>query len=145
MDWSRVGDCADALKRRRGEAREIGRISRDTLPLLEKIRDHLDDQERVNRAISGIDGLRARMNELGATYDLILELTQFTQLKRFETDRKISAAKLDGPEKQRRQVGRDIENVKGVMEAAQQFQRLMDEVIDRLEADPEPVQRSLAA
>jgi len=130
--WDRVSECIELIERRRDEARRIERISRQTLPLLDEIRDHIEDQPRVNRAIGDIDGLRAQMNELGPTYDLITELTQSSQLKRFEEDRKISAAKITGPEKQRRQVARDVENVRGVMEAAADFQRLMDEVIDRI-------------
>ena len=137
LNWDRLAESVDCLKRRRGEAQEIERISRSTLPLLEEIRDHLDDQARVNRAISSIDVLRAKMNELGATYDLVTQLCQPVELKRFESDRKIAAAKAQATEKQRLQVMRDIENVRGVMEAAGLFQALMDEVIDRLSAMPE--------
>jgi hypothetical protein len=133
-DFSRVEQCADCLRLRRGEAAEIGRISRDTLPLLQEIHDHIDDQQRVNRAIGGIDGLRARMNDLGRTYDLVTQLTQPTELSRFQADRRIAASRVMGTERQRRQVERDIENVRGVLAAAEHFQRLMDEVIDRLSA-----------
>lgn len=108
------------------------RISRATLPLLAEIRDHLDDQSRVNRAIGRIDALRARMNELGRCYDLVTQLTQKSELARFEADRRISAAKADGPDRQRRQVERDVENVRAVADAAAEFQRLMDETIARL-------------
>ena len=57
-DWSRLPPCVDSLRRRREEAAEVEGISRQTLPLLEEIRDHADDQGRVNRAIAKIDGLR---------------------------------------------------------------------------------------
>ena len=135
LRWDRAGECIELLEKRRDEARQIERISGRTLPLLEEIRDHIEDQPRVNRAIGDVDGLRARMNELGPTYDLITELTQSSQLKRFEADRRISAAKLSGQEKQRRQVARDVENVRGVMEAAADFQRLMDQVIDLIASE----------
>ncbi|HWE93830.1 MAG TPA: 6-hydroxymethylpterin diphosphokinase MptE-like protein [Tepidisphaeraceae bacterium] len=144
-DWSRMGESLDCLRRRRGEALEIERISRGTLPLLREICDHLEDQARVNRAITAVDVLRARMNELGATYDLVTQLSQPSEIKRFEADRRIAASKADGPERQRLQVLRDIENVRGVMDAAASFQRLMDEVIDRLTAVPETSARSVAA
>ncbi len=145
MDYSRVGNSVDCLRRRRGEAKEIGRISRDTLPLLREIREHLDDQARVNHAIGALDGLRARMNELGATYDLVTQLTQPTELTRFKADRRIAASKVSGVERQRRQVERDIENVRGVLAAAEHFQRLMDEVIGLLSGDTEePPQQTKA-
>jgi hypothetical protein len=132
LQWDRAGDCLELVERRREESREIEQISRRTLPLLEEIRDHIDDQRRVNRAIGEIDGLRARMNEFGPTYDLVTELTQSSQFDRYKADRKISAAKLDGTERQRRQVMRDIENVRGIADAAAEFQTLMTEVIEHI-------------
>jgi len=144
-DWGRLRASADCLRRRRDEAREIQRISKSTLPLLEEIRSHIGDQTRVNRAIASIDSLRARMNELGATYDLVTQLSQPAEMKRFEADRKIAAAKSDGIERQRLQVTRDIENVRGVCEAAADFQVLMDEVIELLNGDSDEPARSEAA
>ena len=126
----------DCLKRREDEAARIEQICRDTLPLLEEIRDHVEDQGRVNRAISAVDALRARMNDLGATYDLITQLTQSSELERFKADRKLSAAKeLDGNERQRRQVMRDIDNVRAVADAARDFQDLMRQTVDGLDRD----------
>jgi hypothetical protein len=144
MQWDRVGECVASLKLRRDEAERIEQITRQTLPLLEEVRDHIDDQARVNRAIGEIDGLRAKMNSLGATYDLITELTQSSQMKRFQADRKISAAKLAGMERQRRQVARDVENVRGVMEAAAEFQGLMDEVIALMDRETRQTRKRAA-
>ena len=125
---------AGCLQRRADEAARIEDICRQTLPLLEEIRDHVDDQPRVNRAISAVDALRAKMNELGATYDLVTQLTQSTELQRFKADRQISASKaLDGSERQRRQVARDIDNVRAVADAARDFQHLMRDTIDLLD------------
>lgn len=135
MRWERVPACLASLRNRLDEAAAIERISRDTLALLAEIRDQADDQARVNRAIVRIDALRSRMNELGPCYDLITQLTQNTELKRFEADRKISASKLDAAEKQRRQVGRDIANVTGIVDAAVEFQAMVRSVIGRLESE----------
>ena len=135
--WDRLPLCIAALGQRRAEAAEVERIGRETLPLLEEVRDHLGDQRRVNAAIGRIDVLRARMNGLGACYDLITQLTQKTELARFEADRRLSASKLGGRERQRRQITRDIENVKGVADAAAEFQKLMDEAIENLMGEAE--------
>ena len=134
MQWRRQGQVADCLKRRREEGREIERIARETLPLLEEIRDNLSDQPRVNRAIGAIDALRGQMNDLGATYDLVTQFCQQSEMKRFEADRKIAAAKLTPTEKQRQQVLRDIDNVRQIIAASIEFSGLMDEVTDRLAA-----------
>jgi hypothetical protein len=132
LDWTRLSACIASLKARKEEANTIEQIGEQTLPLLTEIRDHLDSQPRVNRAIAAVDALRTRMNELGACYDLITQLTQPTELKRFEADRKIISSRVSGMDRQRLQVERDIENVIGVMRAARDFQQLMDEVISSL-------------
>jgi hypothetical protein len=102
------------------------------LPLLEEVRDHVQDQKRVNRAIARIDALRAAMNEFWSAYDLVAQLTQRSQLDRFEADRRIAGSKVDGVQRQRRQVARDVANVRSMMDAAGRFRQLMDEVISQL-------------
>jgi hypothetical protein len=134
MRWDLLDNCADSLARRQDEAREIANISRQTLPLLEEIRDHLEDQGRVNRAIAKVDMLRARLEPLGPCYALIMQLTQKTELQRFHADRKISASKVDGVERQRRQISRDIDNVKAVLDATGEFMHLMQTATANLEA-----------
>lgn len=131
MSWHRVGDCVSSLQKRLEEAGEIERISRLTLPLLEEIAEHIHDQARVNRAIIRVDALRAQMNTLGACYDLITQLTQNTELKRFQADRKAQKT-TDPVDKQRLQIRRDVENVRGVIEATTDFQVLLREVVDAL-------------
>lgn len=130
--------CIRSLRIRREEAQSIARIGQETLPLLEEVRDHLDDQGRVNRVIARIDGLRARLRELDPCYQLITELTQYTQVLRFRSDRQIAAAKLAGVERQRRQVERDIVNVRGIVDAAGIFVKLMDDVTSRFSGKDTP-------
>jgi hypothetical protein len=145
LNFERLGECAGSLRNRLDEAVKIEEIGRETMPLLEEIRDHVDDQPRVNRAISKIDLLRKNMNELHAAYHLITQLTQNTELKRFHADRKISAEKVEGTEKQRRQVQRDIDNVQSVIDAAIEFQKLMRGAIDQIDARLQQTDRRAAA
>jgi hypothetical protein len=137
-DWPRVAECKASLENRRQEAEEIESISRQTLPLLEQLRDSIADQSRVNHLIAKIDVLRRQMNTLGRTYDLVMQMTQATELQRFQADRRIAAKKLRGVDLQHEQVTRDIDNVRSVIQAAQDFQLLMDEVIENLRG-PHPV------
>jgi hypothetical protein len=135
LQWQNIAPCLGSLENRRREASQIRDIADQTLPLLEEIRDHLDDQRRVNRAIARVDVLRGRMDSLGRCYDLITQLTQFTEMQRFERDRKIAASGTKGQNRQRQQVDRDIDNVKGVIAAAGEFESLMAEVIASLAAE----------
>ena len=132
LDWTTLGRCIASIERRRDEGKRVGDIARTTLPLLEEIRDHVDDQPRVNRAIARIDRLRAKMNDLGHCYELISQLMQNTELDRFQQDRKIEAEKVEGVDRQRRQVHRDVENVRGVIESSGEFVKLMEDVLSRL-------------
>jgi hypothetical protein len=131
-DWQRSTECAESLKIRRTEAEKIESIGRKTLPLLEKLRDHIENQAKANELIAEIDVLRNQMNDLGKTYDMVMQMSQATDLQRFLADRKIAARRLRGVELQRQQVSRDIDNVRGVMQAAQDFAGLMDQVIEQL-------------
>ena len=140
--------CLSSLKSRRDEAHQIEEIARLTLPLLEEVVGCLEDQARVNRLIARIDTLRARMDTLGRCYDLITQLSQQTELDRFRRDRQVAASRAKGIDRQRRQLLRDIENVKSVGEAARQFSLLMEEAIGLVSADlgaPAPALRKEAA
>ncbi len=145
LTWNRLDEAIACVKLRVEEADQIEKISRETLPLLEEIRDSIEDQVKVNRAIGKIDALRARMHALNDCYELITSLTQLTELQRFQADRKITAAKINATEKQRRQVSRDIANVEGVINAAKEFQTLMAEVIGNLNEFKERNARKAAA
>ena len=80
--WMRAGRCVASLQapaaRRRGRS---SRSARTRCRCWRRSAITLDDQARVNRAIARIDALRARMNEFGATYDLVTQLTQRTRAR----------------------------------------------------------------
>lgn len=126
FDGSRSGEVAECLEARADEAKRMAKVGRETLPLLEEIKAAFGDNARINRAIAKIDLLRAKMNDLGRTYDQVMQLTQKTELQRFESDLKIGAEKnLSPEEKQKRQCDRDIANCRAVIEAAEEFEKLM--------------------
>jgi hypothetical protein len=128
LHWDLLNACRESILLRKAEAREIEKISNETLPLLEEIRQNIDDQKRVNRLIAKIDENRTRMDQFGRTYDQVMQFSQQTELKRFERDRRLAAAKLEGIERQKWQLDRDIENVTAVSTAARAFIATMDEV-----------------
>jgi hypothetical protein len=148
LRWDLLGACRQSLALRRQEAKQIEQISREVLPMLEEIRDHHANQSRVNQAIARIDELRMRMEQFGRTYEQIMQFCQENELRRFEKDRFLAAEKIGGMEKQKRQVERDIDNVRAVEVAAREFQELMEEIstqVDRLAAERQPEARKEAA
>jgi len=137
LQWNLLEQCRQSISQRLKESKEILAISQDTLPLLEEIRDNIEDQPRVNRNIARIDQLRARMDSLGRTYEQVAQFTQESELEKFKQDRKLAALRLTGMDKQKHQVQRDIDNVRAVIAAAGSFRDLMSEVCDRLKQQKE--------
>ncbi len=145
LSMQRIDAAMRSIEARRSEAEAIAEISRQTLPLLEAIIEQQADQAKVNRTIAQLDALRARMNDLGATYELITQLTLESEMNRFRADLAIGAADIDEIERQRRQTLRDIENVRAIQSAAEQFAVLMDEAMTRLAEFPDRTNRTGAS
>ncbi|MGH7179615.1 MAG: motility associated factor glycosyltransferase family protein [Tepidisphaeraceae bacterium] len=134
LDWTRLGECRDCLRRRRVESARIEEIARQTLPLLQSVRDRITDQAHVNRTIARIDSLRSHMHEWGHCYGLVMQLSQPSELRKFRADRRIAASKARGEERQRMQVERDIDNVQSLIDAAVEFQRLCERTMSSVES-----------
>ena len=132
MDWSRLDEAEACLQRRLEDAREIERISHETLPLLTRMISSIDDPARLQQLLTSADALRTEINDYAVTYDLITQLSQRSELDRFAADRRITAAGINGVEKQKRQLSRDVDNVTHVADAAGIFQTLMGECIDTI-------------
>ncbi|MGF1633478.1 MAG: motility associated factor glycosyltransferase family protein [Phycisphaerae bacterium] len=141
-DMARAVAVRRELELRREEARRILDISRRTAPLLAEIRDNVEDQTRVNRAIARIDKLREEIFGLDVTYRLITQLSQQSELERFKQDRRIAAAELEGRQRQRRQVERDLANVQAVATAAEQFIDLLSGVLDEPATEAQTTRRA---
>lgn len=134
MAWTRLTQTLECLERRRDEARKIEAIGERTLPLLRELLESLEDQPRANGLIAQLDALRREINPLLPTLDLILSLTQSSELRKFQEDRLIAASGVEGIQRQRRQTQRDIDNVVSVNAAAIEFAELLEEVIATLQA-----------
>lgn len=141
-DKRRLAEALMSLENRLREGEEIERLSEATLPLLEAIRDDIQNQAEVNRLIAKIDGLRARMMQIDRTFQLVMQLAQKSELERFKADHRIAAGKLEGIERQQMQVQRDVDNVRNVGVAARDFQQLMQQTIERIERNLGVVRRA---
>lgn len=126
--------AAAALERRIGEAKQMREIAGSVIPLLQEIRDNINDQSLVNRTIARIDPLREQMNKCGRTYDLVMYLAQKSEFDRFKKDMAIQGRDVEPIERQLRQVQRDIDNAQSILDATGKFVDLMQDSIRRIEA-----------
>jgi hypothetical protein len=132
FDWSSLARASDSVQVRREQADIVRSIAARTLPLLEQISQHLDDPRRVNRLIAEVDTLRLDMNQVGRAYDLIMQMSQRTELERLQRDVAIESVAEDEKLRQRKQIERDIENCRAVIAAADRFVALLQSTESRL-------------
>ncbi len=125
----RLGD----LRRQTGRLAALCEQSRATL---RKMQDAGGDQKKINRLIDRIDELRSESERLGPAYDLVQRINQTGAFNRAKADREINLSDLDGPERQRRQIERDITNVRWLEDAAAEVARLLDAAGDALTGAP---------
>ncbi|MCC6676022.1 MAG: DUF115 domain-containing protein [Phycisphaerales bacterium] len=121
----------------RGDVWRIGELSRRSARLLEKMLAAHGDRAGVNRLIGEVHGLRDEAVSLKTAYWLVHHLNQTGTLRRFRADRAIGLEDSLSPvEQQRRQISRDIENVRWLADSADQMARLLDDTIAAMEGGP---------
>lgn len=119
----------------RGDAWRIGDLSRQSAQLLERMLTA--DRGEMNRLIGEVHAHRDQVVKLNPAYWLIHHLNQTGTLRRFRADRAIGLDAESSPaQQQRRQIERDIENVRWLADSADQMGKLLDDAVAALEGGP---------
>jgi hypothetical protein len=125
------------LRKVRQDTWNIARHSRRTAQLLEAMLADHADQARVNRLIGEVDAIRAEVERLEPAFSLVDHLNQTGTLKRARADRTIELEESLTPmERQRRQIERDIVNVRWLGDAAERLGELLDDAIGGIAGAP---------
>ncbi|MFA6045212.1 MAG: 6-hydroxymethylpterin diphosphokinase MptE-like protein, partial [Phycisphaerales bacterium] len=146
---TRLAQCEERLRELRRSAGKVAAHSRDAGAALRDMLTHHTDQARVNTLI----GTTRRMGEEAVrepAYWLVNHINQTGQLNRFKADRAIGAdAALAPLERQKREIERDIKNVKWLEDAAHLVVDLLDDALVTLRTgepktrdEPPPVRTS---
>ena len=104
----------------------VTRICRQTETLLAQMAEHIEDQPRVNRLIGQTDRLAREIASIQPGYALSQRFNQMGVFNRSRDDRAIMLDDLSPIERQRRQIERDIRNVRWLGEAADRFGAVLD-------------------
>jgi hypothetical protein len=137
-DADRLRDTADHLNRRIDEVRELARISRETTPLLRQMIRHQRDRARMDRLFARLEKKKKRVAELGDAFSLINHLNQIGAYKRQRADRAICVADGDDAyDRQRKQLDRDLENVRWLIDGCTYALGLFEAAAERLGAQLE--------
>jgi hypothetical protein len=144
LDLSALVRAAECLRNRIAECDEIRSISAETLTLLEELKRAGSDPIAANRVLARIDQQRVRIAALESCYNLVTQMTQRTELRRFQADRRIEASSASEQERQSQRIERDLENVRAIDRAAGELSALLQGVLKDIEQVPQPARRGAA-
>lgn len=123
-----------ALEERLREIGEIKRIAREMVPLLETLTTLLDRPTEFNRALARVDDLRLLMQKHDRTYMLVLDVSQFAELRRYKADREFAEEdnEAESVEIARRRLRRDREFVAAFLDGCDYLERLLPQALQRI-------------
>jgi hypothetical protein len=143
LPLARSGDAGvpPALERRLRDVRrdvwKVAEESRRTGQLLEQMLGKVGDHRTVNELIAKVEETRDRVVALNPAFRLVDQLNQTGTLKRVRADRQIALERdLPALDRQRRQIERDIVNVRWMADAADRLGELLDVAVRALKGGP---------
>ncbi len=72
------------------------------------------------------------MQKQGRIFRMVTSVSQQAELRRFAADHKLSGARSAGRERASRQLDRDIEFVNGILEGADELEKILDGAVVRM-------------
>lgn len=136
-DPARIGKLKKRLARVRADVRRIAGACAEARGHLERMLEVQHDTARVNSLITKTDALREQVKALEPAWTLVQKLNQAGSFKRFKADRAIELDDSLTPlERQRRQIERDITNVRWLADTAAVLDDLLGASIGVMEGRP---------
>lgn len=132
-DRSRLEPAREQVRRRLVEVEDLAETCRQMLNVLHELTKLLDRPEVFNRRLSEVDALRLRLRTQERTYQMVSGVAQQAELQRFSADRRLGLAHLDGTERARRQLERDIRFVEAVIEGTSALKEILQECLERFD------------
>lgn len=118
---------------------QVAHHSRRAADLLTEMLRHHADQSRVTRLIGEVNAVRDQVRKLEPAFGLVRLLNQTGTLKRVRADRAMALTEgLDDLQQQRRQIERDLDNVRWLGDAADSLAATMQTAIAALDGGPKP-------
>jgi hypothetical protein len=136
-------DVLTELEARIDETAGVKALSEETVRVLEEMLEHIEDQDRVNQLMERIDAIRQEISgPRQKQHELLAGLGQTEEIVKFRRDKQIAALQLEGIEKQRKQLERDIEYVGAVIGNCDTLTDMLEEALARVREFKAPGDRS---
>ena len=133
----RIAQGAERVAHVRRDLVHLAQLSRETMRLLDRMRDQDDNKQLLNRLIRKAHKLRDEAQALEPAFGLVQRINQLGAFKRARTDREIALTDDLSPlEKQRLRIERDRVNVEWIADAADATVGLIDEALAEWERAP---------
>jgi len=131
-DAARLPEATRELEARLRELAEVSSVCAELLKLLKELQDLVEDPPKFNRRLIRVDELRRKVHAATRPYEIVNNATQFAELRRYSADRRLDAEEVEGAERARRQLKRDLDFIGGVAEGAVEVREMLEAALDRV-------------
>jgi len=134
---SRLGRVKKRVEKIRRDIWKVADLSRRATGHLSEMLEHHSEQGRVNQLIGKVDELKNQAEKLEPALGMVMHLNQTGTLKRAREDRRLGLEESLTPmQRQKRQIERDIMNLRWLAEAADQLGSMLDDACRCLAGAP---------
>ena len=123
----------EQLKKRKEEIKELSDISDQTVDLVNMMLNDIENQDYVNKLMIELDELRSKVRHREKTYETVRSVSQMAEYYRFRADRELETLGIEGIEKQKHQLQRDIGYVSEIRKGCDTITKIIDDAIDRID------------
>ncbi|OPZ99624.1 MAG: hypothetical protein BWY71_00941 [Planctomycetes bacterium ADurb.Bin412] len=127
--------AGELVQKRIDEVKEFEAITEETISLVRTMLGQVDDQPALNKNMVRLDELRTRVRQRMEIYRMVGFVSQTAELHRFRLDRAIDVNNIQGKDRQRRQLQRDIGYVSELKKGCGRLLRLLEQGKERLSDD----------
>jgi hypothetical protein len=128
---SRDAVCGQ-LQARAEELARIREIAQEIAGLLEQLSTLTERPEEFNRVLVRVDELRTLLLNYEEAYQLVVDVSQIAELRRYSADRRLGKVSEETAETARRRLARDREFVREFLDGCDYLERLLPQVIERV-------------
>lgn len=128
VDPQRLVAANESILRLRREIARLRDLSRDTIRLIEAMLADQHDQNRMAGHFKRVEANRREVDRLMGAFELLNLVNQMGAFRRMKADRRLHMSRgLDAMTVQRRQLERDLENVRWLADAASEMLSQLDD------------------
>ena len=129
----KLEDARRLVEERIEDVKEMEDISAETIKLVKEMVELIEDQGALNKKMIRLDELRAMVRQRDVAYRLIMYVAQNAELYRYRQDRMLGVEELEGKERQKRQLQRDIGYISALQRGCKKLLEMMGECGEQLE------------